>query len=147
MLAAAGPDAPPPADPGAAAAALTELVRAMVGFLLLRPEARLVAGFILREMAQPSSALDTIYDGLFEGIHRRACAIWAAATGQEPESETVRLAVFSAVGQIVYFHIGRPVVERRMGWPAIGVREADAVAETIVRNLIARIEADRRVPA
>ena len=35
-------------------------------FLLLEPEARLVAGFILREMAQPSSALDTVYDGLFE---------------------------------------------------------------------------------
>ena len=45
------------------------LVRDMARFLLLRPEARLVAGFMLREMAQPSSALDTIYEGLFEGVH------------------------------------------------------------------------------
>ena len=96
---------------------LTDMVRNMVRFLLLQPQARLVAGFMLREMAQPSSALDLIYDGLFVHVHRRACAVWAAATGQQPESEAVRLAVFSAIGQVVYFHVGRPIVQRRMGWP------------------------------
>ena len=86
---------------------------------------------MLREMAQPSSALDTIYDGLFEAVHRRACALWGAATGREPESEAVRLAVFATVGQVVYFHVGRPVVERRMGWAAIGPAEAEAIADTV----------------
>ena len=31
-----------------------------------------------------------------------------------------------------------------MGWPAIGPAEAEAIADTIVRNLDARLDADRR---
>ncbi len=142
VLAAARPDEALPEDPQAAVRMLAALVQNMVRFLLLEPQARLVAGFMLREMAQPSSALDTIYDGLFEGVHRRVCAIWGAATGQEPETDAVRLAVFATIGQIIYFHVGRPVVLRRMDWPAIGPSEARAVADTITRNLVVRLEAD-----
>ena len=144
VLAAAGPATPPPDDPDAAKALLAALARTLVRFLLLQPEARLAAGFILREMAQPSAALDAVYVGLFEPVHRRACALWAAATGREAEGEVVRLAVFAAIGQITYFHIARPIVERRMNWPAIGPAEAEAVADTVVRNLEARIAAERR---
>ncbi len=144
VLAAARSEDALPATPEAAGLILTGLVRSMVSFLLLEPEARLVAGFVLREMAQPSSALDTIYEGLFEGVHARVCAIWGIATGQPGDSEAVRLAVFATIGQIVYFHIGRPVVQRRMDWPTIGPAEAGAVADTIARNLMARLDADRK---
>jgi AcrR family transcriptional regulator len=141
---AAAQDAELPADAEEARRLLEGLVRAMGRFLLLEAQARLVAGFILRELADPSRALDILYDGMVEGVHRRVCAIWGRATGAEPESEAVRLAVFALVGQLVYFHIGRPIVERRMGWRGIGPAEADAVADTVTRNLIARLEADRR---
>jgi AcrR family transcriptional regulator len=143
VLAAARAGAAPPEDPDAAERMLAALVHTMVRFLLLDPQARLVAGFLLREMAEPSPALDTIYEGLFEGVHRRVCALWGAATAAAPESEAVRLAVFAAIGQIVYFHLGRPVVQRRMEWPAIGPAEARAIAQTVVQNLTARLAADR----
>lgn len=132
-----------PADPAEAERRLLGLVRDMTRFLLLRPEARLVAGFMLREMAHPSSALDTVYEGVFEGVHARACGLWGAAVGRPPETDAVRLAVFSVIGQILYFHIGRPVVGRRMAWTAIGPAEAEAVADTITANLSARLAADR----
>jgi AcrR family transcriptional regulator len=135
-----------PGDPAAARQMLTAMVRNMVNFLLLEPQARLVAGFMLREMAQPSNALDLIYDGLFLQVHRRACALWAAATGREPESAAVRLAVFALVGQVVYFHVGRPIVQRRMCWPQIGPEQAAAIADTLTRNLLARLDADRTPP-
>jgi AcrR family transcriptional regulator len=135
-----------PGDPAAARQTLTAMVRNMVNFLLLEPKARLVAGFMLREMAQPSEALDLIYDGLFLQVHRRACALWAAATGKDPESAAVRLAVFALVGQVVYFHVGRPIVQRRMGWPGIGPEQAAAIADTVTRNLLARLDADRTRP-
>ena len=144
VLDAARPGDEVPADPEVAARTLGALVHDFARFLLLKPEARLVAGFMLREMAAPSSALDTIYTGLFERVHRRVCALWGAATGLEPESEAVRLAVFATIGQILYFHVGRPVVERRMGWAAIGPAEVDAIADTVARNLDARLRADRR---
>jgi TetR/AcrR family transcriptional regulator, regulator of cefoperazone and chloramphenicol sensitivity len=137
-------DAPLPADPETARQTLTAIVRRMVGFLLLEPRARLVAGFIVRELSQPSEALDTIYDGLFLHVHRHACAIWGTATGEDGESEAVRLAVFALVGQMVYFHLGRPIVQRRMAWTRIGPAEAQAIADTVAANLLARIDAERR---
>jgi AcrR family transcriptional regulator len=143
VLAAARPADALPSDPAAAEAMLAGLVRSLVGFLLLQPDGQLVAGFMLREMAQPSDALDTIYKGLFEGVHQRACAVWGVATGRPPESEAVRLAVFATIGQILYFRIARPVVERRMGWRGIGAAEADAVIDAIVGTLHARLAADR----
>ena len=133
-----------PASPAEAEVTLVLLARSLVRFLLVEPDGRLVAGFLLREMAQPSSALDTIYEGLFEGAHARVCALWSAATGQPADSEPVRLAVFATIGQILYFHVARPVVTRRMGWPAIGGAEAAAIAGTVVRNLHVRLAADRR---
>ena len=104
--------APPPTDPDAARAALAATLRDLCLFVLLRPQAGLIAAFVMREMARPSPALDLIYDGAFEGIHRRLCALWAAATGLDAESEGVRLAVFSMLGQILYFHLVGPVVRQ-----------------------------------
>ena len=132
-----------PADPAAARAALTATVRRVVAFLLLDPQARAVASFVLREMAEPSPALDLIYARLFEPVHRRACAIWGVATGRDPESAGVRLAVFATIGQIVYFNFARPVIQRRMGWPTLGPAEVEAVADTLAANLHARLDADR----
>jgi TetR/AcrR family transcriptional regulator, regulator of cefoperazone and chloramphenicol sensitivity len=136
-----------PGDPATARMLLAALVRRMTGFLLLEPQARLVAGFMLREMAEPSEALDLIYEGLIETVHRRVCAIWGVATGQQPESAAVRLAVFTMIGQIIYFHVARPVVQRRMQWPSIGPAEADAVADAVTHTLLARIDVDQRMPA
>jgi TetR/AcrR family transcriptional regulator, regulator of cefoperazone and chloramphenicol sensitivity len=134
----------PPADPAAARAVLIGLVRRVVTFMLLDPQARLVATFMLRELSEPSPALDLIYERLFESVHRRACAIWGVATGRDPESPAVRLALFALIGQIVYFNFARPVVERRMDWPRLGPAEVEAVADTIIRNLRARLDADGR---
>lgn len=136
-------EAPPP-DPAAAGEILAGMARRLVHFLLLEPQGQLVAGFVLSEMAKPSSALDTIYQGVFEGTHRRVCAIWAAATGQEADAPAVRLAVFTIIGQILYFRIAAPVVQRRMGWSGIGAAEAAAIGDAVVRTLTARLDDDRR---
>jgi len=131
-----------PHDPEAARQVLTGLVRRFVAFLLLEPQARPVASFLLREMAEPSAALDLIYERLFQHVHRRACTLWGVATGGDPRSPAVRLAVFATIGQIAYFNFARPVVERRMAWPGIGPAEAEAIAEAVIRNLEARLDAD-----
>ena len=137
-----GASAPPPTDPEAARAALAATLRDLCLFVLLRPQAGLIAAFVMREMARPSPALDLIYEGAFEGIHRRLCALWAAATGLDAESEGVRLAVFSLLGQTLYFHLAGPVVRRRMEWTVVTPPEAEAIAATIDRNLQARLDAD-----
>ncbi|MDH6230604.1 AcrR family transcriptional regulator [Mesorhizobium soli] len=107
----------------------------MVHFIVARPEAGEIVQFMLRELAHPTAALDRIYGGVFEPLHRRLCAIWEAATGEPAEADSTKLTVFTVIGQVIYFRIGQEAVKRRMGWAAIGSVEADAVAAITGRNL------------
>ena len=49
------------------------------------------------------------------------------ATGEPAESDRTKITVFTLIGQVVYFRIGREAVMRRMGWSDIGPDEADEV--------------------
>jgi AcrR family transcriptional regulator len=120
---------------------LFAVVERMVGFIVASPEADDIVQFVLRELSRPSPALDRIYDGVFEPTHRRLCRLWERATGEQAESETVRLTVFTLIGQVVYFRIGREAVLRRMGWDGIGETEAAKVAAVAASNLDAILSA------
>ena len=130
---------PTTADPEAASRQLSAVLERMVAFVVASPEAGAIVQFILRELSQPTAALDIIYEGVFEPTHRRLCQIWAAATGDDADSERTRIAVFTMIGQIVYFRIGRVAVMRRMGWSGIGMREAAAIAAVARDNLAAML--------
>ena len=45
--------------------------------------------------------------------------------------------MFTLIGQVVYFRIGREAVRRRMGWKEIGPAEAAKVAAVAKDNLAA----------
>jgi AcrR family transcriptional regulator len=129
--------------PEAARSLLSHLVGTMVHFLVGRPESGDFVQFILRELAHPTSALDIVYDRLFEPLHKRLCEVWAAATGDQAENPSTRLAVFTLIGQVVYFRIGREAVLRRMEWKTIGAAEADAIIAVVSRNLDAMVAVRR----
>ncbi|MDU0339179.1 CerR family C-terminal domain-containing protein [Bosea rubneri] len=130
-------------DRDAAAEQLLALIDRVVAFLTTVPESEVVARFVVREMLTPSQAFEALYGGLFEPVHRRACQVWAAATGMEPEAPETKLAVFAAIGQVFYFRIARPAVTRRLGWDGIGPDEARLIGETIRRSVRASILACR----
>lgn len=136
----AGADLPP----ARAAAVLEAALRAMAAFLLTRREAEDIVPFLLRELAENGPILTDIYETMFGPLHLRLCRLWAAATGREPEAERTRLMVFSLIGQLVYFRIGRPLVERRMAWAGTGPDEAGRIADVLAANLHAMIEGERR---
>jgi AcrR family transcriptional regulator len=136
-LAATNPTA---AGPEAARQQLSAAVERMVAFIVASPQAGVIVQFILRELSHPTAALDLIYDGVFEPTHRRLCQIWAAATGEDAESERTRITVFTMIGQVIYFRIGRAAVLRRMGWSDIGTREASAIAAVAKDNLAAVLD-------
>lgn len=132
---------PPPRDPAEARMQFRIALQRMGGFLLTGPEAGGIVPFILRELQHPTTALDIIYAGVFEPVHRRLCAVFAAATGDEAESEATKIAVFTMIGQLVYFRIGREAVIRRLGWSQIGEAEAQRVTAIAVDNLMAVLDA------
>ncbi len=137
------PQAPSPLEPDEAAAKIEAVIRRLATFIVAAPGADDMVAFVLREMSAPGAAAETIYAEFIEPKHRELCALWAAATGQDAESEAVRLAVFSMIGQALYFRIGRPFVLRRMAWDRIGPDEAERIADRLVANLRAAIERDR----
>ena len=122
-------------------ARLTLAVERMVGFFVASPEAGDIAQFVMRELAQPSAALDRIYAGVFEPTHRQLCQIWSQATGEDADSEATKLTVFTLIGQVVYFRIAREAVLRRMGWDGISGPQAGAIASVVKRNLDTMLDA------
>ncbi|RWA64735.1 DUF1956 domain-containing protein [Mesorhizobium sp.] len=135
------PQATTPSNPEAARAQLFAALERMVGFVVASPQAGEIVQFVLRELSHPTAALDRIYAGVFEPTHRRLCQIWEQATGEPAESEATRLTVFTMIGQVIYFRIGREAVLRRMGWREIGDKEAAKVVAVATDNLRAMLAA------
>ncbi|MEQ8449499.1 MAG: CerR family C-terminal domain-containing protein [Nitratireductor sp.] len=125
-------DAVSPAD---ARATFAGALERMVSFVVARPEAGAIVQFVLRELAHPTAALDRIYSGVFEPTHRRLCLLWQHATGEPAECDQTKITVFTLIGQVVYFRIGREAVMRRMGWAEIGPNEAAAISAIARGNL------------
>jgi len=136
--------APGAANPEAAQALLFTALERMVGFVVASPQAGEIVQFVLRELSHPTAALDRIYDGVFEPTHRRLCQLWEQATGEPAESEATRLTVFTLIGQVIYFRIGREAVMRRMGWSDIGAAEAAKVVAATSGNLKAILAARKK---
>jgi len=132
---------PQPVSAAEAEAQIEAAVERMAGFMLARPEAGEIVQFVLRELSTPTDALDRIYSGVFEPVHRRLCQLWAAATGEAAESERVRISVFMMIGQVVYFRIARAAVLRRMGWADIGPAEVGKVIGIAKENVAAIVAA------
>ena len=129
-----------PAEPDAATAMLEAAIERFARFLVSSRDAGTYAAFLLREIIQPGEVVDYIYDTLIGRAHKRLCALFGVATGLVPESPQVKAAVFSLLGQVLYFRVARPVVLKRMDWDDIGETETDQlvnVFRTNVRGLIA----------
>jgi AcrR family transcriptional regulator len=133
----------PDATPVDARTELRRIIRAMLGFLLGGKGASEVVPFMLRELAEDGPGIDAVYQGFAEPTHRRLCGLWAKATGMDPESETVRIAVFALIGQLMYFRIGQPIVLRRMGGTAVGPTEIDLITSRIILNLDAMLDREK----
>jgi AcrR family transcriptional regulator len=136
------PGAPAQQTPTGARYILRRLLRRMVLFLTA-PAAETVVAFLLRELAQPNSPVpDRLYHTLIESRHRSLCHIWSAATGRPAESDDVKLAVFSVVGQAAYFRLAAPIVQRRMDWNGYPPAATRAIARRLLFNLDAILEAE-----
>ncbi|MCW2306804.1 CerR family C-terminal domain-containing protein [Rhodobium gokarnense] len=136
-------DRAPPQGPLEARDAMTAVLSRMTRLIAADPAMAAPARFILREYFDPTPALRLLYRGLIEPISGRLIALWAAATGADPDSEETRLIVLGLVGQILVFRAARDAVCLRMEWETIGPREAEAIETMVIATLDARIAAEK----
>jgi len=100
-------------------------------FVLARRELEAIARFMVREQMDPSPTFEILYGSLIEPRHRRLCRLWGRATGEDPESEGVIIAVSALFGQVMFFRVGRATALRRLGWSTID--------ETNVEKIVAAV--------
>jgi AcrR family transcriptional regulator len=129
------------ATPEAAQAALNRLVGAMIDVMLGSAEAERWARFIVREQLQPTAAFEVIYRFL-GGAVGTASRLVAVILGK-PEDETIRLRVFTFMGQVLVIRVAQTLVTRRMEWSAIGDRERGEIRRVVLQNIGAILEGTR----
>lgn len=133
----------PPASAEQAAMQLQRMVEGMFQFIVGSPQGGLVIPFMLRELTTPTDVFDRVYAGVFEPMHKRFCGAWALATGDPADSEETKIAVFTLIGQVLYFRLAQEPVMRRMGWSKYGDHQVAVLTTVVTRNLMAAIQARR----
>lgn len=131
-------------SPAEAHQALQARFKSLISFTLEQSDAGDLVSFMLRELAEDSPVVDHVYSVFLEQAHRHLCALWGRASGCAAESDAVRLAVFSYLGQVLYFRFGGRVVARRMNWSETGPAEVAKVTATLLANLDAMLGATGR---
>ena len=126
--------------PAKALHALEDTIRIFCRFWLSRPDTQIYVNYILRELVETNEIASIFYEGWIRPMHMQLCALFGVATGKDPESEDVKIATFSFVGQIFHFRVGKSLVMRRLGWQTIGEEEASRINDSMVRTLRAMVE-------
>lgn len=134
----------PDLDADAALKALEDTIAQFSEYWLSNPDSRNAINFVLRELVEAGEIAEVIYTDWILPMHARLCQLFAAATGLDPESEEVKIAVFSLVGPVFHFRIGQPLFIRRFDWQSFGENEIRRVAARFAMHTRALVAAYRR---
>jgi AcrR family transcriptional regulator len=130
-------------SPDEAAALFEGSITGLARFMLARPEAEAIARFMVREQMDPTPTFEILYHGLIRPRHERLCRLWGRATGEDPASEAVIIAVSALFGQVMFFRVGRATALRRLGWADIDETNVETIVEA-VREATRAMLASRR---
>lgn len=137
---------PPTLDVPARAPAETRLEAFVRSFLHrvfdLDPSAR-HARLMLREMIEPTGALDGVVAGHIAPLAAVLLDILRALLGPRTPADTLRLAMNSVVAQVLFYAHCRPVLERLQPGVPFGPEAVPALAAHITRFSLAGVAAVR----
>jgi len=124
----------PPLTPDQALETIERMMRVFTNFWMVSEGSQSFVNFMLREMLVKGEVSELFYSVWMKPMHKRFCELFGIATGRDPCSHEVKIAVFSFIGQVFHFRVGQPLIMRRLEWDELGEREADHVVEGLVRN-------------
>lgn len=118
-------------------ASAEEKLRGFIRALLLR---LLVTGpdschgrLMMREMVEPTPALETVVALEIRGLMERLESLVREVLGAEAEPGQVQLCVASVVSQVVFYHHCRPVIPRAFPGLEAGMANVDHLTDHILR--------------
>jgi AcrR family transcriptional regulator len=137
-------DLPEVETPEQAMNVLEGVISAFLHYLLLEQGEADIVAFMMREMSEDGPAIREVYATAVEPRHRAFCRLWEVATGWPAEGDRTKLTVFALIGQVLYFRIGQTIIQKRMAWDRQDEARVSQIAEVLVSNLRAVLDANRR---
>jgi AcrR family transcriptional regulator len=131
------------ASPKAARTALHTVVETLAEVMLGSAEAERWARFIVREQMQPTAAFDVIYRFLGNAVTNVGRLV-GVILGRPADNETLRLRVFTIMGQVLIFRVAQTLVLRKMEWKAIGDRERALIKRIVLQQVDDILDAGQR---
>lgn len=133
----------PPLRPDEALDMIERMMKVFCNFWMVNASSQTFVNFILRELLVKGEVSELFYCTWMKPMHKRFCELFGIATGRDPDSHEVKIAVFSFIGQVFHFRVGQPLIMRRLEWDELGDREAEHVVEGLVKNTRAIVLAYR----
>lgn len=124
----------PPLAPDEALEMIERMMRVFTNFWMVNESSQSFVNFMLREMLVKGEVSELFYSVWMKPMHKRFCELFGVATGRDPCSHEVKIAVFSFIGQVFHFRVGQPLIMRRLEWDELGEREAEHIVDGLVRN-------------
>ncbi len=131
------------ASPKAARAALHTVIETLADVMLGTADAARWARFIVREQMQPTAAFDVVYR-FFGNAVNNAARLIGVILGKPANDQTLRVRVFTIMGQVLIFRVAQTLVLRKMEWKAIGDGERALIKRVILKQVDAILDAEQR---
>lgn len=92
--------------------------------------------FVLREFFTPGPHFDTFYEALPRALHELFTRVVAMVEDADPGAEATVLQAHALIGQIMIFHVGRPILFRRLHWETFTPARIGAIVATVQRSVL-----------
>jgi len=93
---------------------IRQLVNTVLTTLLETPMLQTAIPFVLRELFVPGPHFSRLYEAVPKRLHVMLTDLVAWILSLDPESEAAKVRTHAVVGQIIIFHLGRPILLRRL---------------------------------
>ena len=93
-----------------------QMVENLMQVFLGSEDVPLFIPFVLKEFFVPGPHFDYFYDALPRRLHELFTALVCMVERLEPNSEEAIIRAHAVIGQIMMFHVGREILNRRLGW-------------------------------
>lgn len=127
-------------DPTLQARLLKRLIANLMTLFLGSDEVPVFIPLVLREFFMPGPHFETFYQALPRRLHELFTSAVAMVNGSDPDDEATILQAHALIGQIMIFHVGRPILFRRMGWESFSPERIDAIVATVQASVLRSLE-------
>ncbi|MDP6377010.1 MAG: CerR family C-terminal domain-containing protein [Pseudomonadales bacterium] len=123
-------------DPHRQAAMLARVIDAILTTFLGKPEIRAFMPLVLRELTVPGPHFNRLYEAVFRKVHTLLTELVGWVLGRDPHEPSTVVRTHAVVGQMVIFHVGRTILQRRLEVDDYSEEELRAIHEETTESVL-----------